>query len=101
MSGISKIHNQIPVVKDNKIEISNKEIGLSFSAVLEQSMNNLNRNWDNAQNKLPAIVNKIPANYRPMLEAQMLMSNCNYQIEYVTKLADAAQTSIKKLQQQN
>ena len=72
----------------------------TFLNILENSVQNINKTWGQADSRAQNLIKSVPAEYRSVLETQILMSKCNYQTEIFTKIIDSVQSSIKKLQQQ-
>ena len=106
VSNFEKIKTQNIILNNSYQEQSSskyieKPNGISFKSVLETTLHNLDKNWLKAERHSISVIKSVPENYKPMLQAQILISNLGLQVELVTKVADGVQSTIKKLQQQN
>ncbi len=68
---------------------------LQFSNVLAQYA----RTWQQADRKTNALLGSVPANIRPLIDAQMTLSRLDLQTQLLTKVADAVGNTIRRTQQ--
>jgi hypothetical protein len=111
MSGIEKVGN----LKLNNPSLEFKEkinhsLGKTFRDVmaLEQTTNKfelkiqeLEKVWNASEKESIKMMKNIPEEFKALFQAQIMVSKCNFQTEFSTKIADSASNAIKKLSQQN
>jgi hypothetical protein len=111
MSGIEKIAGQANNININGSKIApantggktfsevmaNESISQSFSAKVQE----LEKVWNTSEKESLKMIKMIPEEFRAVFQAQIMVSKCNFQTEFATKIADAASGAVKKLSQQN
>lgn len=59
----------------------------------------LSQSWHRADSAMQAKINKLPSEVKGLFELQRTCANIQLQVECVTKVADSAATTVKKVQQ--
>ena len=72
----------------------------SLEKTFINSISSLDQSFRSTEIKSAALVKNLPSEYKGLFELQLSVYKCNFQTEIVTKVGEAVQGAIKKLQNQ-
>lgn len=82
---------------DSVHQISQK----NFKEVLGEMFNSIERDFKHSSHLTKDLIKTLPQEHKSLFQSQIYISEFQFKVEMMTRIADGLQQSIKKLQQQN
>ncbi len=80
--------------------LSGKQEGASVAGAISSGLERLDGSWKASFQQSKKLISSLPAEYKPLFEAQVSVSRMHFQTEMITKIGDSVQGTMKRLQQQ-
>ena len=81
------------------VSTASQPVAIQFPKALEKSLDSFSNRWTRSNELLTRSLSSIPAEYRSMLDAQVLLQKVHLESELLTRGVDAFASTIRRLQQ--